>query len=1125
MTVSNNSMELNIKELTSPNKKSNTNAEQKPTLCLNMIVKNESKIITRMFDAVVDIIDCYCICDTGSTDDTIKNITDYFALKEITGKIISEPFKNFAHNRNVALQGCKGMSDYILLLDADMILKVSERFDKAALTQDYYHIFQGNENFYYQNVRIVRNNGLFSYVGVTHEYINVPPNNSGFKVFDKKVIFIHDIGDGGAKSDKFKRDIDLLEKGIADEPGNTRYYFYLGNSYRDFDSAETRTKAIETYKVLLTMNGWFQEKFCACISIGNIYCKIGDKMNATKYWLKSSEYDNERIEGVVKAMEYYRLTGENVIVNLLYNKHKTYKRNLAEGKLFVEQDKYKDVLEYNNSISAYYVNDRESGYLCCKHIILNNIMDNGAMKSTLENMRFYKDFIEKESTTEREKLFIKVDNLFTDKLKQNNKNEDEIWRLLNCKNSNIKETIEIENKVIKEIDLEDTYQKIKQLRIDGKSEQAYDFYKSIPKDHPKYADYLWQLEYEYSVFAYYLGVRDINKQVVTIFNKCNDQAIITSVLSNMKFYPDILKAEKVHDFSLSLKHNLNDVEYNFNSSSSCIIPYTTGNNNNDGYLLNVRLVNYTIDTEGRYHGCDKHIISMYKCIELSKDFTILSEKFLFPDYVDRRYIGIEDVRFFKQNDGNVLFTGTGYHTNNIVGITNGVYLDRNFLNITDIKPAFSADSTCEKNWVYVSYKDETHMIYNWFPLKICKVNNQSSLLELIEERTMPLIFKNVRGSSCVVSYNDERWVVVHLVSYEKPRYYYHIIAVFDDNMNLLRYSAPFKFGGEYIEYCIGLIVENDRVIIPYSTMDRTTKVAVYDKKYIEEKLIYNYGMKLLTTSSDYKETIKLALNIDIANNAYTKPVIFHCYWNGQLNEKHVISIKTCYFFNVLKHTQNKIILWIENNSPNEHNAEIEKYADIKYFSLNNEIKETFLENKHFNFNKALSFFSDTVRYFLLYKYGGCWFDLDCFFLRSFEPLFNNYENEIVVYQWEKQNYPNGAIYISLIPFSEKMKRNIEFIINRNKGWGFQEANLTYDLPLDMLVLPCSWFDGSWISNPYNLTCDDFFKTTDKRYNFDIFFKGAFSYHWHNRWNTQIEPNSIIKQLNNIIICQLNNSIR
>ena len=43
-----------------------------PTICLNMIVKNESNILYRLFDSVIKWIDCYCICDTGSTDDTVN---------------------------------------------------------------------------------------------------------------------------------------------------------------------------------------------------------------------------------------------------------------------------------------------------------------------------------------------------------------------------------------------------------------------------------------------------------------------------------------------------------------------------------------------------------------------------------------------------------------------------------------------------------------------------------------------------------------------------------------------------------------------------------------------------------------------------------------------------------------------------------------------------------------------------------------------------------------------------------------------------------------------------------------------------------------------------------------------
>ncbi len=278
-------------------------------------------------------------------------------------------------------------------------------------------------------------------------------------------------------------------------------------------------------------------------------------------------------------------------------------------------------------------------------------------------------------------------------------------------------------------------------------------------------------------------------------------------------------------------------------------------------------------------------------------------------------------------------------------------------------------------------------------------------------------------------------------------------------------------------------------------------------------------MNFLVKNTDYNSTIELAKITGI----YDKPVIFHCYWNGILNKKHLISIKSCYYYNVFKNPKNKIILWLENNTSNIFNKKIEKYADIKQFVLKNEIKDTFLQDKiikynitepHFEIQEKANFY----RCVLLFKYGGCWFDLDCFFLRNFAPIFSNYENEICLYRWGYQNYPNNAILISLKKYSDKLKKNIEFIITHDKGWGFQRAGLTYNLPLNFLVLPCSWFDGSWVKNPYiereNFIM--FFKKQNKEYNFDNFFKFSFCYHWHNKWNEKIEINSIIYQLDKLI---------
>jgi glycosyltransferase involved in cell wall biosynthesis len=93
-----------------------------------MIVKNESKIIKRLLETVVPLVDTYCICDTGSTDNTVEIIRTFFDKVGITGKIVEEPFRNFEYNRNYALKQCYGMdnADYILFLDADMVLHINK---------------------------------------------------------------------------------------------------------------------------------------------------------------------------------------------------------------------------------------------------------------------------------------------------------------------------------------------------------------------------------------------------------------------------------------------------------------------------------------------------------------------------------------------------------------------------------------------------------------------------------------------------------------------------------------------------------------------------------------------------------------------------------------------------------------------------------------------------------------------------------------------------------------------------------------------------------------------------------------------------------------------------------------
>ena len=81
-----------------------------PTVCLNMIVKNEASVIRRCLASVRPIIDHWVIVDTGSTDGTQSIIREY--LRDVPGELHERPWRDFASNRSEALQLARDRADY-----------------------------------------------------------------------------------------------------------------------------------------------------------------------------------------------------------------------------------------------------------------------------------------------------------------------------------------------------------------------------------------------------------------------------------------------------------------------------------------------------------------------------------------------------------------------------------------------------------------------------------------------------------------------------------------------------------------------------------------------------------------------------------------------------------------------------------------------------------------------------------------------------------------------------------------------------------------------------------------------------------------------------------------------------
>jgi glycosyltransferase involved in cell wall biosynthesis len=390
-----------------------------PTICLNMIVKNESKIIVRLIQSVLSIIDSYCICDTGSTDNTIEIIENFFRkYPQIQGTIIKEPFRDFGYNRTFAANAASNVPkmDYLLLMDADMILtgnalQPQNIFSfKTSLKADCYHICQGTPGYYYKNVRLMKNYRGYSYWGVTHEYVSTPPGTV-YEAIPIETLFISDIGDGGAKIDKFERDIRLLTKGLEENPNSDRYTFYLANSYRDAGQIE---KAIETFRKRIAIGGWIEEVWHSHYSIGNCYESLGQMEKAISSWIDAFEAHPKRIESLYKIVNYYRERGKNhaayLFANTAYDSLRRY--GASDDYLFLQKDVYDYKLDYEMTILGYYANYRnESIPLLSMKVLSYPHLPDATSANVLNNYKFYSPKITALSTQSQKALLTATDSL------------------------------------------------------------------------------------------------------------------------------------------------------------------------------------------------------------------------------------------------------------------------------------------------------------------------------------------------------------------------------------------------------------------------------------------------------------------------------------------------------------------------------------------------------------------------------------------------------------------------------------------------------------------------------------------------------------------------------------------
>lgn len=227
-----------------------------------MIVKNESHIIKECLNSIYKLIDYWVIVDTGSTDGTQDLIREFFKEKGIPGELHERPWLNFGHNRTEAVQLCDGKADYAFMIDADDYIEGDFKYP-VDMSADGYALKMGRPEFSWWRTQIFKTGMGWKYEGVLHEYATCPnkPDLKIAKLEGKYYVVARTLGArnvGITAVEKYSKDAQLLEEALKTEPNNSRYQFYLGQSY--FDSQQWE-KSIEAYLKRAQMGGWGEEVF------------------------------------------------------------------------------------------------------------------------------------------------------------------------------------------------------------------------------------------------------------------------------------------------------------------------------------------------------------------------------------------------------------------------------------------------------------------------------------------------------------------------------------------------------------------------------------------------------------------------------------------------------------------------------------------------------------------------------------------------------------------------------------------------------------------------------------------------------------------------------------------------
>lgn len=268
-------------------------------ICLVMIVKNESEIITRCLQSISPFISSWSISDTGSTDGTQEIIINFFEKEGIKGHLWEDKWENFGKNRTLAFENAKKVTTdgYYIVMDADSVFSGKLEVPLEKTNNSFYIPIQNGDIFHRR--QLLFNAKLpWIYKGVLHEYpycadaVGPIGNITEGKILDSTT------GKRNDDPEKYVKDAALLLEEVEKAP-TPRDCFYLAQSYRD---AGKKHEAARWYQRRTGMDGWDEEIYISFLNLGRLVENKWEKLS----FFKQAWRIKNRLEALTEIMRIHR---------------------------------------------------------------------------------------------------------------------------------------------------------------------------------------------------------------------------------------------------------------------------------------------------------------------------------------------------------------------------------------------------------------------------------------------------------------------------------------------------------------------------------------------------------------------------------------------------------------------------------------------------------------------------------------------------------------------------------------------------------------------------------------------------------------------------------------------------